>query len=94
METLPHFEDIDRLTAADIGIRLCREGKWERALDYLSVASSHGYSHELPVAYFSYFGLANAVVKKQYRTATQLCELAVRRIRAWQTTTSTWSISG
>lgn len=70
---------VDLASAAETGIRLCREGKWQRALDYLGAVANQEYSQELPSAYYSYLGLATAVVKKQHRAGARLCEVAIRR---------------
>ncbi len=70
---------IDLTRTANIGIKLCREGKWQRALDYLAAVASSDRSSELPVSFYSYLGMATAVVKKEYRSGIRLCESAIKR---------------
>ena len=70
---------IDLTRTANIGIQLCREENWPRALDYLSAVATSEKSSELPASFYSYLGIATAMVRKQYRNGIRLCEAAIQR---------------
>ena len=63
---------------AFIGIKLCREQKWKRAYDFLSVAAARATESQLPDTFYSYLGLATARVKKRKGSAVRYCERAVQ----------------
>ena len=65
--------------AAKIGVEMCKQGKWQRALDFLTSASNSANPKELPAGFHSYLGLATAIVRKQHRSAVRYCELGLKR---------------
>ena len=62
-----------------MGIELCKQGKWQRALDFLTSAASSTDPKDLPSGFHSYLGLATAVVRKELRSAVRYCELGLKR---------------
>jgi tetratricopeptide (TPR) repeat protein len=71
------ISDLQQL--AEIGIRLCRAGKWHEGLHQLEIVATHAHVDLLPGRVLAYLGYGIARYGEKYKQGLVLCKRAVEK---------------